>query len=70
MQTVTIIPFYLDGLWGSRWSKATGNAKGSGQLLWFKRHITIHFGPALNENISPEELALKVKQLAQGTSHD
>ena len=60
-----IIPFYLKGLWGSRWSKAQGKEKGQGNVFLFKRNIDIVFGEELEAMIEPEILQSKVEALRQ-----
>lgn len=60
---VAVIPFYLDGMWGSRWSKAEGEHAGLGQFQLFKRKICMSFGQALVCNIEPDELRDIVQSL-------
>jgi acyl-[acyl-carrier-protein]-phospholipid O-acyltransferase/long-chain-fatty-acid--[acyl-carrier-protein] ligase len=50
-----IIPFYLHGLWGSRFSRASNFFKAS-RKSGFKRDITVVFGDALPETTSTDAL--------------
>jgi len=59
----TIIPFYLRGLWGSRFSYSSGKYR-ENTLDGYGRKITVAFGQPLPANSS----AVQVKQAVQATS--
>jgi len=58
-----IIPFYLHGLWGSRFSRAGGFLRENRQS-GFKRDIVVSFGKALPATIPAHELKQKVFDLS------
>jgi acyl-[acyl-carrier-protein]-phospholipid O-acyltransferase/long-chain-fatty-acid--[acyl-carrier-protein] ligase len=58
-----IVPFYLHGLWGSRFSRAGGFLRESRQS-GFKRDIVVSFGKALPTTIPAHELKQKVFDLS------
>ncbi|WP_287603686.1 AMP-binding protein [Thiothrix sp.] len=58
-----IVPFYLHGLWGSRFSRAGGFLRESRQS-GFKRDIVVSFGKALPTSIPAHELKQKVFDLS------
>ncbi len=58
-----IVPFYLRGLWGSRFSHATGKYRETSRDGGIRR-LTVGFGPAL----PPGSDASRVKQAVQETS--
>ncbi len=58
-----IIPFYLHGLWGSRFSRATGFFRASRQS-GFKRDIIVAFGDALPATTSADELKRRIFDLS------
>jgi acyl-[acyl-carrier-protein]-phospholipid O-acyltransferase/long-chain-fatty-acid--[acyl-carrier-protein] ligase len=58
-----IVPFYLHGLWGSRFSRSSGFLRENRQS-GFKRDIVVSFGKALPENIPAHELKQKVFDLS------
>ncbi|QQZ28100.1 AMP-binding protein [Thiothrix subterranea] len=58
-----IVPFYLHGLWGSRFSRSSGFLRENRQS-GFKRDIVVSFGKALPETIPAHELKQKVFDLS------
>ncbi len=58
-----IIPFYLHGLWGSRFSRSTGFFRESRQS-GFKRDIIVSFGDALPATTSADELKRRIFDLS------
>ncbi len=58
-----IAPFYLHGLWGSRFSRSSGFLKENRQS-GFKRDIIVAFGETLPENTGSDELKRRVFDLA------
>ena len=64
---VTIIPFYLGGMWGSRWSKAKGEAAGNGEFSWFKRQINMVFDPAIENSTEPEQLQAMIQGIKENS---
>ncbi len=58
-----IIPFYLHGLWGSRFSRSSGFLRENRQS-GFKRDIIVSFGQALPATITAPELKQKVFDLS------
>ncbi len=53
---VKIVPCYLGGMWGSRWSKATPEQRGMGSFTSIRRIITVKFLDAQEQTIQPEIL--------------
>ncbi|WP_308873960.1 AMP-binding protein [Thiothrix subterranea] len=58
-----IVPFYLHGLWGSRFSRSSGFLRENRQS-GFKRDIVVSFGKVLPETIPAHELKQKVFDLS------
>ncbi|MCB1637887.1 MAG: MFS transporter, partial [Thiothrix sp.] len=58
-----LIPFYLHGLWGSRFSHSSGFLRQIRQS-GFTTDVMVAFGPALPANISPAQLKQKVFELS------
>jgi acyl-[acyl-carrier-protein]-phospholipid O-acyltransferase/long-chain-fatty-acid--[acyl-carrier-protein] ligase len=58
-----IIPFYLHGLWGSRFSRSTGFFRESRQS-GFKRDIIVAFGDSLPATTSTDELKRRMFDLS------
>ena len=58
-----IVPFYLHGLWGSRFSRSSGFLKEARQS-GFKRDIIVAFGKPLPATTSPDELKRRVFDLS------
>ncbi len=58
-----IVPFYLHGLWGSRFSRSSGFLKENRQS-GFKRDIIVAFGDTLPENTETDTLKRRVFDLA------
>ncbi len=58
-----IVPFYLHGLWGSRFSRSSGFLRENRQS-GFKRDIVVSFGKALPDTIPAHELKQKVFDLS------
>jgi len=58
-----IIPFYLHGLWGSRFSRSSGFLKEARQS-GFKRDIIVAFGKPMSADTSPDELKRRVFDLS------
>lgn len=56
-----IVPFYLDGLWGSAFTHAKS---GSGKSLWRRRDLTVAFGETLPLSTKAEALKQKVSALS------
>lgn len=55
-----IVPFYIDGVFGSLFARHKGDAK---RCFLKKREITLYFGEPITEAITPEELREKVINL-------
>ena len=55
-----IVPYYIDGIFGSMFSRYKGKDKKS---FFSKRVVTIRFGEAIDSNIKAEELQYIVEQL-------
>ncbi|CAA6828574.1 MAG: Putative 2-acylglycerophosphoethanolamine acyltransferase / acyl-acyl carrier protein synthetase (EC [uncultured Thiotrichaceae bacterium] len=64
-----IIPFYLHGLWGSRWSRSSGFLKENRQS-GFKRDIIVAFGEPLPANTKADTLKRRVFDLSVTSWHD
>ena len=60
---IPIVPFYLQGLWGSRHSRSTDSFKSSRQIPG-KRDVVVTFGTALPSNTPPDLLKRKVSELS------
>ncbi len=58
-----IVPFYLHGLWGSRFSRSSGFLKENRQS-GFKRDIIVAFGNTLPENTEADTLKRRVFDLS------
>jgi len=58
-----IVPFYLHGLWGSRFSRSSGFLKEARQS-GFKRDIIVAFGKPLAATTSPDELKRRIFDLS------
>ena len=58
-----IIPFYLHGLWGSRFSRSSGFFKDSRQS-GFKRDIVVAFGKTMPADTSPDQLKRRIFDLS------
>ncbi len=58
-----IVPFYLHGLWGSRFSRSSGFLKEARQS-GFKRDIIVAFGKPMPTDTSPDELKRRVFDLS------
>jgi acyl-[acyl-carrier-protein]-phospholipid O-acyltransferase/long-chain-fatty-acid--[acyl-carrier-protein] ligase len=58
-----IVPFYLHGLWGSRFSRSSGFLRENRQS-GFKRNIVVSFGKALPPTTTAPELKQKVFDLS------
>ncbi len=58
-----IVPFYLHGLWGSRFSRSSGFMKEARQS-GFKRDIIVAFGKPMPADTSPDELKRRVFDLS------
>jgi len=58
-----IVPFYLHGLWGSRFSRSSGFLKEARQS-GFKRDIIVAFGKPLPATTSPDELKRRIFDLS------
>lgn len=58
-----IVPFYLHGLWGSRFSRSSGFLRQNRQS-GFKRDIVVAFGKALPNTLPAHELKQKVFELS------
>ncbi len=58
-----IVPFYLHGLWGSRFSRSSGFLKEARQS-GFKRDIIVAFGKPLPANTNPDELKRRIFDLS------
>ncbi len=54
-----IVPFYLHGLWGSRFSRSSGFLKEARQS-GFKRDIIVAFGKPMPANTTPDQLKRRV----------
>lgn len=55
-----IVPFYIDGVFGSIFARHKGDAK---RCFLKKREITLYFGEPITKDITPEELREKVINL-------
>jgi acyl-[acyl-carrier-protein]-phospholipid O-acyltransferase/long-chain-fatty-acid--[acyl-carrier-protein] ligase len=58
-----VVPFYLHGLWGSRFSRSSGFLRQNRQS-GFKRDIVVAFGKLLPANIQAYELKQKIFDLS------
>ena len=58
-----IVPFYLHGLWGSRFSRSSGFLKDSRQS-GFKRDIIVAFGKSMSPDTTPDQLKRRVFDLS------
>ena len=58
-----IVPFYLHGLWGSRFSRSSGFLKDARQS-GFKRDIIVAFGKPMSANTDVDELKRRVFDLS------
>ncbi len=58
-----IVPFYLHGLWGSRFSRSSGFLKDSRQS-GFKRDVVVAFGKTLPADTTPDQLKRRVFDLS------
>ena len=58
-----IVPFYLHGLWGSRFSRSSGFFKDSRQS-GFKREIVVAFGKTMSADTTPDQLKRRVFDLS------
>lgn len=58
-----IVPFYLHGLWGSRFSRSSGFFKDCRQS-GFKRDIVVAFGKPMSANTTPGQLKRRVFDLS------
>ena len=58
-----IVPFYLHGLWGSRFSRSSGFLK-EGRQSGFKRDIIVAFGKPLPATTNPDELKRRIFDLS------
>jgi len=58
-----IVPFYLHGLWGSRFSRSSGFFKESRQS-GFKREIIVAFGKTMPADTTPDQLKRRVFDLS------
>ncbi|MEB8431843.1 acyl-[ACP]--phospholipid O-acyltransferase [Cocleimonas sp. KMM 6892] len=58
-----IVPFYLHGLWGSRFSRSSGFLKDSRQS-GFKRDVIVAFGKPLPAETTPDQLKRRVFDLS------
>jgi acyl-[acyl-carrier-protein]-phospholipid O-acyltransferase/long-chain-fatty-acid--[acyl-carrier-protein] ligase len=61
--SAVIVPFYLHGLWGSRFSRSSGFLRENRQS-GFKRNIVVSFGKALPPSTTAPELKQKVFDLS------
>lgn len=60
---IPIVPFYLQGLWGSRHSRSTDSFKSSREIPG-KRDVVVTFGTALPSDTAPDLLKRKVSELS------
>jgi len=58
-----IVPFYLHGLWGSRFSRSSGFLKEARQS-GFKRDIIVAFGKTLPGDTNPDQLKRRIFDLS------
>lgn len=66
--SVTIVPFYLRGLWGSQFSRSSARLKAESQ--GFMRDLVVAFGPPLPINTPPDQLKRRVFDLSINAWHD
>ncbi len=64
-----IVPFYLHGLWGSRFSRSSGFLKEARQS-GFKRDIIVAFGKPMSGDTSPDQLKRRVFDLSFTSWHN
>ncbi|MFT4998178.1 MAG: acyl-[acyl-carrier-protein]-phospholipid O-acyltransferase [Flavobacteriales bacterium] len=65
-ETVVILPFYIKGLWGSRFSRSEHRGKElAGGLA--RRKLEVAFGKPINKDSTAEEVKQLVYQLSQQT---
>ncbi|RVU30554.1 MFS transporter [Neptunomonas marina] len=60
---VAIVPFYLRGLWGSRWSRAEDTLQADQRTGW-KRDVIVAFGAPLSADAKAEDVKQAVAHLA------
>ena len=58
-----IVPFYLHGLWGSRFSRSSGFLKEARQS-GFKRDIIVAFGKPMSAKTTPDQLKRRIFDLS------
>ncbi len=63
-EQVVIVPFYLRGLWGSRFSRSSSKLT-QNRRRGLKRNIAVAFGAPLPASTAPAEVRLKVHALGQ-----
>ena len=64
-----IVPFYLHGLWGSRFSRSSGFLKEARQS-GFKRDIIVAFGKPMPGDTTPDQLKRRVFDLSFTSWHN
>ncbi len=62
--SAVIIPFYLHGLWGSRFSRSAETQKEKYQLFGLKRDLIVAFGEALSNDTKAPAVKQKVFELS------
>ena len=60
---ITVVPFYLQGMWGSRLSKANGEHSGGGEFNFLKRRISITFHAAVESQIEANDLQCIIENM-------
>lgn len=63
INNVQVIPFYLEGMWGSRWSMAKGGEAKQGRFNFLKRHISMTFHAPVDQGIEPDTLQQLVQSM-------
>jgi acyl-[acyl-carrier-protein]-phospholipid O-acyltransferase/long-chain-fatty-acid--[acyl-carrier-protein] ligase len=64
---LVIVPFYLQGLWGSKFSRADRTVKSPGRKPFY-RELLVAFGKALPQSVRADELKIQVGVLGESAS--
>jgi acyl-[acyl-carrier-protein]-phospholipid O-acyltransferase/long-chain-fatty-acid--[acyl-carrier-protein] ligase len=61
--SLVVVPFYIQGLWGSKFSKSANKSKSPGSR-WCYRKLHVAFGQPLDKNVSAERVKQQVARLS------
>lgn len=67
IKPLLIVPFYLHGLWGSKFSRADANVESPGRKSFY-RELIVAFGAPLAQSTTAESLKLHVEELGEHSS--